>query len=291
MHEDSPDPAPAGKPDLPIPPENPEYEQQATSKPRGAAARREARISRARRRATRQLRRVAADLDPHERYTLAERVAGAVDPSYRFSEHGRLYLQDEAFQRYYERFMDAGNWHSLDRKYFLDQLLPLATQAEGDLVECGTWNGASAWLMCRHGNSAGRHVHIFDSFEGLSAPTEADGDYWEGGDLECGEDVVHRNLAEFKGAFTTYAGWIPDRFADVAERRFCFVHVDVDLYEPTRDSIRWFWPRLSPGGIILLDDHGFASCPGARKAALEYFNAEGVPVVDVPTGQGFVQKR
>ena len=50
---------------------------------------------------------------------------------------------------------------------------------------------------------------------------------------------------------------IPTRFDEVADRSFCFVHVDVDLFEPTRESIAFFYPRMVPGGVMLFDDYGF----------------------------------
>ena len=64
-------------------------------------------------------------------------------------------------------------------------------------------------------------------------------------------------------------GWIPSRFDEVSHRRFAFVHIDVDLYEPTRDSIAFFYSRLSEGGILLIDDYGFSTCPGATRAVDE----------------------
>ena len=79
-------------------------------------------------------------------------------------------------------------------------------------------------------------------------------------------------------------------FAEVENQRFAFVHIDVDLYQPTRDSIEFFYPRLNPGGILLLDDYGFRSCPGATAAADEFFTDKDEAVANLPTGQGVVVK-
>ena len=84
---------------------------------------------------------------------------------------------------------------------------------------------------------------------------------------------------------------IPDRFPDVADREFRFVHIDVDLYEPTLDSLAFFYPRLVTGGILLCDDYGFTTCPGARRAFDEMVHEWGLGgVIELPTGQGFVVK-
>ena len=61
-----------------------------------------------------------------------------------------------------------------------------------------------------------------------------------------------------------------------------------EIAEPTLASLEFFYPRLSPGGMIVLDDHGFAGCPGARRAAVEYFADKADPVLDLATGQGVV---
>ncbi len=211
-------------------------------------------------------------------------------PTYKFSEHGRLFLEDREFLAAYARFMDPGNWHSLDRKYTLAQLIRLTLDLEGDVAECGVYTGGSAWLMCDAARSTGKLIHLFDSFEGLSQPTALDGDYWSRGGLRADESLVRENLKEF-GNFVLHRGWIPEPFREVAEGRFAFVHIDVDLYEPTRDATAFFFPRLSAAGIILFDDYGFATCPGARHAVDEFFAARAEPVVRLPTGQAFIVKK
>ena len=56
---------------------------------------------------------------------MAEIFTMAVYPKYKFSEFGKLFLEDREFLEYYEKFMDPENWHSLDRKFTLNQLLKL----------------------------------------------------------------------------------------------------------------------------------------------------------------------
>jgi O-methyltransferase len=226
-------------------------------------------------------------LDDESRYRLAERFSNAVYPKFLFSEYGRIHLDDEAFIDYYRRFMDPGNWHSLDRKYFLNQTLRLLPGVAGDLVECGVYNAASAYLMCQFARLQDRHVYLFDSCQGLSEPTTADGSYWVKGALSMAENVIHHNLEEFR-CYTLLKGWIPERFPEVGDRRFCFVHIDVDLYQPTLDSLEFFYGRLNTRGVMLFDDYGFCTCPGARRAIDEFFEDKPENVVLVPTGQAFL---
>lgn len=228
-----------------------------------------------------------SDATETDRYNAAEALSMAVYPKFKFSEFGRLFLEDQAFLSYYERFMDPGNWHSLDRKYTLDQFLKLAMQSDGDMAECGTYKGASAYHMCLALRGSGRLVHLFDSFAGLSQPGELDGDYWLPGALSAPETALRQTLAEFDN-YRIYHGWIPERFGEVSGQTFSFIHIDVDLYQPTRESLEFFYPRTSKGGIILMDDYGFVTCPGAKRAADDFFADKPESILLLTTGQALV---
>lgn len=226
--------------------------------------------------------------DEYSGFVFAEKITQLVYPSYKFSEFGRTFLHDENFLRYYKSF-ENGNYHSIDRKYTLDQLAKAVVNVEGDTVECGAYMGASSYLICRRIAGLDKHHHIFDSFQGLSTPGPEDGTYWQPGNLRCGEDVIREKLREFD--FVAYhQGWIPDKFHEVESKRFCFVHLDVDLYQPTIDSLTFFYDRVNPYGMILCDDYGFESCPGARRALDFFFDDKREKIVSLPTGQGLVIK-
>jgi len=225
-----------------------------------------------------------------DRFIAAEALCTAIYPKYKFSEYGRLFLEDEKFLAYYRGVMDPGNWHSLDRKYTLDQMLKLVRHIDGEVAECGVYKGASALLMCRALLGTTSLVHLFDSFEGLAEPLPVDGRYWKKGSLSTSEADLHETLRGMDN-YRVYKGWIPERFSEVADRTFRFVHIDVDLYDPTLASLAFFFPRLAKGGMVLLDDHGFASCPGAKQAADEFFSGRPESIAMLPTGQAFAIKQ
>lgn len=228
--------------------------------------------------------------DEYVRFVLAERICRLIYPRYKFSEFGRIFLDDRPFIRWYESALGRSNYHSLDRKYALDQLTQLVTHLPGDTAECGVYQGASSYLICRRMSGLGKLHHVFDSFEGLSAPRPEDGSYWRAGDLSAPEAEARETLRDFD--FVAYhRGWIPTRFPEVADRTFCFVHLDVDLYDPTRDALEFFYDRMVPGGIILCDDFGFRTCPGAHRAMTDFFRDKAEEIVSLPTGQGLVQTR
>jgi O-methyltransferase len=224
-----------------------------------------------------------------QRYELFYSIGRKLQPDFPINDRGRYLFADQGFRSTFEKFLGSGNWKNFERRWNLGQMLRLLRSTVGDLAECGVFEGASAYQLCQFARAHGRKVHLFDSFQGLSAPRENDGTYWTEGGLSASEEKVRANLKEFD-CFETFPGWIPEAFPKVADRTYAFLHIDVDLEQPTFDSLAFFYPRISAGGVILLDDHGYDTCPGARKAALDFMADKPEPVLDLSTGQGLIIK-
>lgn len=225
----------------------------------------------------------------YARFYIAEQLSGWIYPKYLFSDYGRIWQENEDFLKLYQS-ISKGNNHHADRKFLLGSLLESVRDLPGDTVECGVLDGASSLFMCKAITGLNKEHHIFDSFEGLSQPLAMDGDYWQKGGLKPDMEVLQHRLGEFD--FVKYhKGWIPEKFTNVADRNFCFVHIDVDLYVPTLDSLKFFYDKMTKGGIILSDDYGSEMCPGAKRAFDEFFDDKPERIVHVPTGQGFVIKK
>ena len=79
-------------------------------------------------------------------------------------------------------------------------------------------------------------------------------------------------------------------FRALEREPFAFVHIDVDLYEPTKDSLEFFYPLLSPGGVLLCDDYGSTRCPGALKACDEFLADKPEKMIATSAGSGFFIK-
>jgi hypothetical protein len=230
------------------------------------------------------------ELGAEQRYAWGERIFSAFAPGVKLSEFGRSMFGDAEFLTDYERF-DPGNYRSFDRKFARRELLKLALPLDGDIAECGVFRGASAYLLAKGivASARDKRLHLFDLFAGLSMPKAGfDGDHWHAGDLACGLIEVASNLREYASRILFHPGWIPEKFPQVADKRFCFVHIDVDLYQPTRDALAFFGPRIVSGGLIVCDDYGFETCPGARRAMEDYAGESGHTVVHLPTGQGII---
>lgn len=223
-------------------------------------------------------------------FRLITRLAKAFVPRYKFTWPELAWFQDPTLNDVLSRF-DESEGFNAHRRFALQQLLRLTSKIPGDTAECGVYQGCGSYIILQANQrcSRGRIHHIFDSFEGLSTPSSKDGVYWSVNDLSAKESVVRENLRDFRDV-EFYKGWIPSRFNDVGGNVFSFVHVDVDLYEPTRESIGFFYDRLSPGGIFVCDDYGFLTCPGATAAIEEFLLSKPEKMVSLPGGGGFFIK-
>lgn len=232
------------------------------------------------------LARNAFSTDPDRRLAALKILADWLLPDYRLTWHQMDWWHDPDFNDYLERF-DERKGFNTHRRWMLGQLVRLVESIEGDTAECGVYLGASSWLICK----LGRTHHLFDSFEGISEPRSEDGSYWTKGRFAVKVDQVLENLSPFADQIVMHQGWIPERFPEVAERKFAFVHVDVDLYQPTLDSIAFFYPRLTRGGILLCDDYACTTCPGATKAVDEFLSDKPERMISLDAGGGFLIKR
>lgn len=131
-------------------------------------------------------------------------------------------------------------------------------------------------------------LHLFDTFCGLPEDDTAPGGRHKKGEFACPLDVVQDNLHGCNVRF--YPGVFPATSTGVpADTSFCFVHLDCDLYRGTVDAIRYFWPRLVTGGLLLFDDFDWPNCPGVAMAVRAFFS-EGVIEVS-GCNQAWVRKR
>ena len=209
------------------------------------------------------------------------------------SEDHKIWLTDREFIDTCKR-LSPGNYYSQERKYMLREMARYVAGLEGETAECGSYEGASAYLIARELPDV--PLHLFDSFEGLPAPSQADKPardtqlHWQEGALRSPVETIRKNLEQFNNIHI-HRGWIPERFTEVADRVFRLLHIDVDLYQPTLDSLEFFYPRMVSGGVIVMDDYGFENCPGANRAAEEFMDNKPEMIIHCPTGQGIIIKQ
>jgi hypothetical protein len=126
----------------------------------------------------------------------------------------------------------------------------------------------------------GKTVYGFDSFQGFDESIKVDL-LLGGNDVDSkrvgGFDDTSRALVQRKlDAFhlrnvRLEPGFFNESLARCASRTFSFVHLDCDIYESYRTCLEFFYPRLSPGAIMLFDEYNDPSWPGANRAVDEFF--------------------
>jgi O-methyltransferase len=170
-----------------------------------------------------------------------------------------------------------------------------ARQVPGSLVECGVWRGGSAAIMGRAAQHAQerRHLHLFDSFEGLPEPDERDGEHaiaYSAGrrtgaltsisKCEASLEEVKKILLEKLGLpgelVTFHRGWFQHTVPIAAKALgpIAVLRLDGDWYESTAVCLEHLYPLLSHGGALILDD--YSAWQGCRKATDEYRAAHGI---------------
>jgi len=227
--------------------------------------------------------------DSYSRYLALEAFSHWIYPPFKLSEYGRMFFEDEGFLKRYQPVQALDTTRTFDRRYVLDQLFLLTRNLSGATAECGVYQGTSSYLICNRADRGTKNHYLFDSFEGLSKPQSIDGSYWKAGDMAVPLEQVKSLLKDFN--FIRYfKGWIPEKFKEVEAEKFSFVHIDVDIFQPTYDSVHFFYSRMERGGVIIFDDYGFNTCPGARQAVDSFMKDKPEPVIQLPTGQAFVVK-
>jgi hypothetical protein len=193
--------------------------------------------------------------------------------------------------------------------YFLARYFLHSLALDGARAECGVFTGASALLMCKAACTQrpqydGAGLHLIDSFAGISSPQEEDlvavrakdgrgvvmKPGFSGGTFASPLEFVRHTVREFP-AVAIHAGWIPQVFSDLPQTRWSFVHLDVDLYEPTLACLEYFYSRLVDGGVIICDDYGAPLFPGAHRAWDEFCARHDVPFIVLDTGQSVILKQ
>ncbi len=152
----------------------------------------------------------------------------------------------------------------------------------GDIVECGVWRGGSMMAIARTLLELGetsRHLHLFDTFAGMPDVTEKDGvagAQWmkrsDTGKLAIPLEVVQQNVARIPypaDRVHFVRGRVEQTIPEGAPERISLLRLDTDWYESTMHELVHLYPRLSPGGVVIIDDYGYWE--GARKATDEYF--------------------
>jgi O-methyltransferase len=160
----------------------------------------------------------------------------------------------------------------------------------GAVVEFGCYIGTTSLFIKRlldlppHG--AGRAFHVYDSFAGLPAKSIADASI-AGESFKAGELAVSKRelVRAFRRAGlrppVIHKSWFEELTARDVPDLIAFAFLDGDFYESILSSLRLVWPRMSPGGTVLLHDYGREALPGVERAVRDYFRSRSMPDIHI----------
>lgn len=201
-------------------------------------------------------------------------------------------FNEKEFMLLYEKCKDY-TMTTIERMYSLYQSMNyiFKNNIQGDLVECGVWKGGSSMLMAfmlqKYG-MADRRLYLYDTFEGMSEPSEFDKTFTG----KSANDLLEREKKEDSSSVWCYSsidevkrnlfstGFPPENIVFVKGKveetltgnlpgKLSLLRLDTDWYESTRTELELLYPLLMEKGILIIDD--FGHWDGAKKAVIEYF--------------------
>jgi len=182
-----------------------------------------------------------------------------------------------------------------DSAYVIHQLCRHCLHLGGDFAECGVYRGGSAFLtastLAKSGVRKETPLHLFDTFQGMPSTANADpSGIKEGHFGDTSLSAVQEYLRPFPFV-RFHPGYIPATLEPVRDSRFAFVHIDVDLYQSTRDCLDFFYDRMVSGGAMVFDDYGWRAFKDSEKRAVdEFFAGKREVPISLRSGQCIVIK-
>lgn len=177
----------------------------------------------------------------------------------------------------------------IKRCFMLYQFTKHACHIDGEVAEIGVYKGGTAKLISKTIGITSKTLYLFDTFSGMPG-TDKNKDLHKKGDFS---DTSLGFVKEFLNDchnIQFYPGFFPSTSADVTNQQFCLVHIDVDIYKSVMDCCDFFYHRMAKGGMIIFDDYGFLTCPGAKIAVDEFFSDKSEFPCYLTTGQCFITK-
>lgn len=168
-----------------------------------------------------------------------------------------------------------------------------AKSLQGDYVECGVnraFLSTSLMTYVDFKSMRDRKFYLFDTFRGLvpELVMPEDKAAYRNEYPDCYEFVRE----SFKGYpnVVIVRGPVPDTLTQVDIRKVAYLSIDMNCAVPEQEALRYFWPKMVAGGIVVLDDYGFSGHESQKQAADEFASSVGVEVLSLPTGQGLLLK-
>jgi hypothetical protein len=173
----------------------------------------------------------------------------------------------------------------INEAYSIYMAVEKTKKISGEIAEVGVYKGGSAKLICEAKGE--KSLHLFDTFEGIPRIDSIDSSCFYKGQYAASMEEVKSRLKNYDKVYF-YKGIFPASSDPVKNKKFSFVHLDVDTYESTLDCLNFFYPRMMQGGIII--SHDYINSDGVRTAFDEFFKDKIEPVIELSGSQCLIEK-
>jgi O-methyltransferase len=216
------------------------------------------------------------------------------------SAHNADFMKDPNFVRAYAAGESTDSWGGVSIHWRAHVLCWAAVQAsalpEGDFVECGVNLGGSALMVIEYieFHKMARKFYLLDTFKGLNKEYVTKEEELHGikdnpwGYVDCYDKVV--------ATFIKYPnvkliqGTVPETLETVDTEKIAFLAIDMNNKYPEIAAAEYFWDKLVPGALVILDDYGWNKHIEQKRAFDEFARKHNTQILSLPTGQGLLIK-
>mgnify|MGYP001563455888 CR=1 FL=1 len=213
--------------------------------------------------------------------------------------HNADFMKDGKFVSAYNSAVKAGlaisdkiHW----RAHIICWAALRACQLEGDFVECGVAKGFLSKIIVDYlgFHKISKTFFLLDTFEGFTEKYLTESEKRSG--KKAGDYLNSANYEQVKNTFKDYKnvkiikGAIPDTLPQVVSSKIAYLHIDMNCVIPEIAAAEYFWDKLVPGAVIILDDYGHSGHEEQKCAFDEFAKRKDVSLLCLPTGQGLMIK-
>ena len=203
-----------------------------------------------------------------------------------------LLFSEQIFEKYDLNFLQILKetretcYMDSEEKFTLYSSIKIMNNLSGDVAEVGVYKGGSAKIICE--TKGNKNLYLFDTFEGYPETDKEDllKKGWLGNTTL---ENVKNYLSQYDKVYF-FKGHFPDTASAIVDKKFCFVHLDVDNYQTVMAALHFFWPRMVKDGRIVSHDYNAVDVPGVRKAFLEFFSNNPEKIIEIADTQVLVVK-
>jgi O-methyltransferase len=212
-----------------------------------------------------------------------------------FTFNSAEFLQDPRFAKAYQLGVETGSWRGSAvqwRCYTACWCVRHAIHLEGDFVECGVYKGG----LTRAGieyvgfeKLLDKKWYLLDTYEGFPADQADSVNPFPGLYADNPLDSVRKTFGQFPNV-VIIQGRVPDSLSQVPSEKIAYLSIDMNAATPEIAAGDYFWDKLVPGALMLLDDYGFLDHGNQKVAWDKWAQEHDVEILTIPTGQGLVIK-